>query len=93
MDPEAIHQAAKPKRKYETREDVVREIRNRHKRRWAINHGDIYHGKYPDWTLGECAREYLGSWKNALKAAGLDPSKVKQDARYRAARRRCRKKK
>ncbi len=76
MDPEVIHQALKRKKKYETRRDVIREIRARYKRKWAINHGEIYHGKNPECQLGDCAREYFGAWNNALIAAGFNPIKI-----------------
>lgn len=80
VDLEAFHQALKPKKKYATKQDVIREIRARHKRRWAINHGEIYHGKNQDGQLGDCTREYFGAWNNALKAAGFDPIKIHRQA-------------
>jgi len=78
VDSEAIHQALKPKRKYETKQDIIREIRARHKRKWAINHGELYHGKHQDGQLGVYAGKYFGSWNNALKAAGFDPIKIQK---------------
>jgi len=83
LDPGVINQARKRKRIYATQRDVVREIRARHKRKWAINHSEIFHGTHPDGSLGIYARKYYGSWRKALKAAGFDTIKIYRQANLR----------
>jgi molybdenum cofactor biosynthesis enzyme MoaA len=83
VNPELIHQALKRKGKYATKQDIIREIRARYKRKWAINHADLYRGKNKNRYLAHCACKYFGSWNNALKASGFDPIKIHQQVMLR----------
>ena len=79
--------------KYPNAKSVLKAINQRIKERRVLNYTGVAFGHDRDLRLILGAGRLFGSWNNALKAAGLDPSKIKQNARYRAARRRCRKKK
>ncbi|MBI2440867.1 MAG: hypothetical protein HYV35_05795 [Lentisphaerae bacterium] len=81
VDPEVVRKAKYPKRKYATRFDLIHEIRARHRRKWPISHGEIFHGKKQDGALGVWAWKYFGSWNNALKAAGFDPVEIRRQFR------------
>ena len=83
LDSEAIHQALKRKRKYQTRNEIINEIRARHKRKWPITFNKLIWGKHRDCMLGIYAKEYFGSWRKALTAAGFDPIDVYNQVRLR----------
>lgn len=83
VDPEELHQALKRKRKYRTQKDIINEIRARHKRKWPITFNKIVWGKNRDCMLGIYAKEYFGSWLEALKTAGFDPMDVYNQVRLR----------
>lgn len=70
-------------RKYQTQNDIINEIRARHKRKWPITLIGTMRGKNRDCMLGAYAKEYFGPWGKALKAAGFDPIDVYNQVRLR----------
>ncbi len=61
--------------KHWSRDEVVREIRRLDKQGSQLNSGYIARS-YP--ALAYAARKYLGSWEDAIRAAGLDYSRIRR---------------
>ncbi len=61
------------RRKYPTKADVVAEIKRRHKQGMAVTYNELYNNAPRARSLLKCGREYFGSWREALNAAGVKP--------------------
>jgi hypothetical protein len=64
------------KRKYRTRQDVLAEIRRRHRCGRGVNFEAVYR-QDRDWALYHRALELFGTWEQAVKRGGLHVRKVK----------------
>lgn len=59
------------RRKYPTKADVVSEIKRRHKLGMPVSYNKLYNEAPRQRSLIKCGKEYFGSWREALLAAGL----------------------
>ena len=66
------------KRRYPTPESVVAGIEKRIKQNLSINSGGLSKGEHRDYALLDSAKEYFGSWNEALNRSGLKLSKQDQ---------------
>ncbi len=58
-----------------TRERVIQLIRRRAKRRLPLNRKAVWQSR--DWNVSRWAVKLFGSWDEGLKAAGLDPDRIR----------------
>ena len=65
------------RRAYQTKDNVVRRIKWRHQRGWPVNSAGVQKGPHCEPVLNWKARALFGSWDKALRAAGLDPTKIR----------------
>jgi hypothetical protein len=65
-------------RTYPDGDSVLLAIRARHKGRLPVTAAQLTRGPHQDQKLLHSGTEYFGKWDLALEAAGLDPSKIRQ---------------
>ncbi|MDO9543414.1 MAG: hypothetical protein Q7J98_13995 [Kiritimatiellia bacterium] len=82
IDPGPVQMAGSKRLRYPSAEKVIREIRARMKHKWRVNHRTMYVGPHDDVSLVHAGYAYFGSWNNALKAAGLNPAKIRYKRVY-----------
>jgi len=66
-----------PKRRYPDKRTVLTGIRRRKRSKLPLNATALVKGKQADSALMRSACEYFGSWGKALKAAGLNPARIR----------------
>lgn len=66
----------KPRGKYPTAPDLLAEIKRRNKTGLGVHANALSRGEHQDKTLYQRGRKEFGSWKKAIKSAGLDYDKI-----------------
>lgn len=61
------------RRKYPTKTDVIAEIKRRQKLGMAVSYNELYEKAPRERALVKCGKEYFGSWRETLNAAGVKP--------------------
>ncbi len=74
FDPEAIR--PKRSRRYSSAAEVIEGIARRQKMALPLNAASLCRGQHAEAVLYIAGQRYFGSWRDALKAAGLDPDEV-----------------
>lgn len=64
------------KRFYPDKKSVLTAVRERIRKKFAVNYLSLVAGKHRATTLLAWGTKYFGSWNKALKAAGLDPRTI-----------------
>ena len=67
----------KPTNQYTNADKVIIAIKKRNRNKLPLNYRAVLNGTNRDSSLVRYACKYFGSWDNALKAAGLDPKKIR----------------
>lgn len=62
-------------------ESVCEDIRRRHREGQVLEHNDMQRPGIGDKRLFVVAREFFGSWENAIEAAGIDYSTIRKRKR------------
>jgi len=72
IDPKVVRMSGLKKEKYPSPESVIKELRERIKRKWPVNNGALWCGLDANITLARSGKYYFGSWKKTLQAVGID---------------------